>query len=222
MLQCPESTFFIHLQISSRFNMPEEFQPYGFAPKRIDIPPIFHSLLTDGLFQSCVECERPLLADAVSGDNESRLVPYFVDRVFRGTEPIVEYAMCLPCREKMCSELSKESTQRIQAYTEERVVLEDRLAMVGEDDWDDLDKWLGKCLITKEPREGCNEYQVVAACFGDQMIIGPTPYMISGTASREVSKLLSKKTRDRMGDFMNTHFGMPPEFADNPNAPMMF
>lgn len=190
---------------------------HDFNPRQIDIPSIFHSLLTEGLFRNCVECDRQLITN-----DESQLIPYFIDRVFKGTEPIVEYAMCLLCRQKLSSELSKESTQRIEAYIEERVVIEDRIAMAADDDWDDLDKWLGKCMITKESREDCNEYQIVAACFGDQMMIGPTPYLISGTASRDVSKLLSKKTRDRMGDFMNTHFGMPPEFAEDPNAPLIF
>ena len=40
--------------------------------------------------------------------------------------------------------------------------------------------------------------------------------MISDTAVREMEKLLSKKTRERMDDFVDEYFGMPPEFKDLP------
>ena len=185
---------------------------WQFFTRFVPIPPIFHSLLKDGPFTHCLDCNKELIEADES---------YVIERVFRGTEPIVEYAMCFDCREKLCSELSRESLQRIEAHFEERVVLEDRVDLMMRESAEDVGQWIDACLVTKQKRADCQEYQIMAACKGNRLALGPTPFMISGAAAEEVSKLLSKQTRERLGDFTETHFGMPPEFCDSPQ-PVLF
>ena len=49
------------------------------------------------------------------------------------------------------------------------------------------------------------------------------PMMISGLAAEEIQKLMSKQTRDRLGDMVQDFFGMPSEFADGPStSPLIF
>jgi hypothetical protein len=186
---------------------------WPFISKLAPIPPIFHSLLKDGMFTHCLDCDRELLESHTD---------YMIERVFRGTEPIMEYAMCLKCREQLSRELSVESGQRIEAFVQERVVFEDRIEKMWQSEGVDAERWIDECLISKERRSECSEYQIVAACRGANLFVGPLPIMISGKAAREIGKLLSKKTRDRLGEFSSTHFGMPPEFCDNPNTPILF
>ena len=185
---------------------------WRFFTRLVPIPTIFHSLLNDGPFTHCIECNKELIEADES---------YLIERVFRGTEPIMEYAMCFQCREKLSGELSRESLQRIEAHFEERVVLEDRIDLMLKESGEDVSQWIDECLVTKRHRGDCREYQIMAACKGDKLALGPTPFMISGEAADEVGKLLSKQTRERLGEFTETHFGMPPEFCDSPK-PVLF
>ena len=79
--------------------------------RTVPIPPVFHSLETDGPFDACLRCSRPLL------DGE---VAYMIERVFKRDEPIIEYAICMRCAESSSSELSDDSRQAIKIWFQER------------------------------------------------------------------------------------------------------
>lgn len=175
----------------------------------IPIPQSFHSLYHGGLFSKCVDCERDLLADDCW---------YGIERIFRGAEPIVEMAICMDCRQKISQELSRESTLRINAYFEERLDLDARYAMTQQ--WADheISRWLDHCALLKIPASECRDFQIAAICRGPRLNLALLPIMISGVASREMQKLMSQKTRDRLGEMVQDFFGMPSEFADGPES----
>lgn len=175
----------------------------------VPIPTQFHSLYHEGPFTRCIDCDRDLMA----GD-----CFYFIERVFRGSEPVCEMAMCMDCRGAISQDLSVESSQRLQAFVEERFDMEARYEQAIEWPEHDIDRWLDQCVITKEPRAQHRNYQIVGICRGDQMSIDMLPMLISHAAAEEMQKLLSKKTRDRLGQMIDDFFGMPPEFADNPDS----
>ena len=193
------------------------------VPKHCPIPAEFHSLELDGPFQKCLICHTELVSCG----------QYFVERVFRGTEPILEYAICGPCQTEMTSELSRDSLARMEEFfasidTESRVNrLRGLLPATGEyeglDDWDsdskisDVEPWFAECLVTKKKRSQCRGYQLIGSFSGNQLELGHAPFMLSSDVTEELSSLMSKTTRDRMGDFIGTYFGMPPEFQDNPS-----
>ena len=168
----------------------------------------FHSLELDGPFQHCMIC------NAVLADDE---VEYLVERIFRGTEPIVEYAMCTVCQQEMCSELSEESQEQIRQVFE-RVDYEARIDRLRESLGEDsVAPWLDRCILTGKRREECRGYQIIGQFRGAQMCLSITPFMLSDQAVEEIMKVISKKTRDRLEGFMGDHFGMPPEFCEHPD-----
>lgn len=175
----------------------------------IPIPQQFHSLYHEGPFTNCVDCDCNLI-------ESGRL--YGIERVFRGTEPIMEMAICEVCRNKISEELSQESQMRMNAFVEERCDWEKRFEQAQEWDGSEIERWLDHCALLKIPAEECKEYQLAAICRGNLMSIDLLPIMISGAASEEMQKLMSKKTRDRLGEMVGDFFGMPSEFADGPNS----
>ncbi|HBE69224.1 MAG TPA: hypothetical protein DDW52_13835 [Planctomycetaceae bacterium] len=182
-------------------------------PRKIKIPTCFHSLEHEGPFTKCIQCERPL-DDSL----------YFIERAFHGSEPILEMAICEACREKICEELSAESMERIRVYQEERLDVQlriERLAEAEQSDPDDMSPWLSECVFTKKPRSECSRYQIMAACYGNELLADVMPMLVSDDAIEEMQRLMSKQTRDRLGDLVQEHFGQPSEFADGP-APLLF
>ncbi len=179
----------------------------------VSIPRVFQSLEREGPFDKCLLCERNLLVPHSSADAPT----YFVERIFRGSEPIVEYALCLVCDDGVRSELSKESMHRIDVFFQEHVDFERRFRdMQQRPDGDQVEAWLAECIVTKRKVEDCHDRQILAICRGDQLALG-TSMMLSGQAIEMVMPLLSQKTRDWLDEFTSTNFGMPPEFCDAPD-----
>lgn len=182
----------------------------NFVTRRwVPIPQKFHSLYHEGPFTRCVDCNRDLHADDCT---------YSIERVFRGTEPICEMAICLACRDRIVEELSQESLMRINAFVDERFDVDMRYQATQSWAGNDLDKWLDHCALLKIPATECKEYQIAALCRGKLMSIDVLPIMISGQAAEEMQRLMSKKTRDRLGEMVQEFFGMPSEFADGPDS----
>ncbi|MEM8735895.1 MAG: hypothetical protein AAGG44_16825 [Planctomycetota bacterium] len=175
----------------------------------VPIPKQFHSLYHEGPFTRCIDCGRDLM------DPECT---YCIERVFRGTEPICEMAICLDCRAKISEELSKDSMMRIQAYVEERLDFELRYEATTEWEGSQIERWIDHCALLKIPVSECRGYQIAALCKGNMMSIDMLPMMISGTATEEMQRLMSKKTRERLGDMVQDFFGQPSEFADGPES----
>ena len=183
----------------------------------IPIPPIFHQL-HDGPFQRCMICDGEL----IEADRR-----YVVERIFRDSEPILEYALCLDCHGQLAEEISEESMQRLQQYFEENLDLERllrrSLELAGADE---IDPWLDECLLTGQAASECRERQVFAHCQGDQLLLGApnflSPMMLSGSAVEAISDQLSETTRGWMDDFVGEHFGMSPDLIDAPDwTPML-
>lgn len=173
------------------------------------ISPEFHSLYLDGPFQNCIDCNRELLDGGCL---------YWIERIFRGSEPIFEMAICLECRDKITEELSKDSMMRINAYVEERFDPQMRLQTTMQWDASEPSKWLEQCVFTKLPRNECRDFQIAALCHGHSMSIDLMPLGFSGLAAEEIQKLMSKKTRDRLGQMIQDFFGSPSEYADGPES----
>ena len=184
----------------------DDFWPQ--MPNIQQIPSEFHSLELDGPFEKCLLCHRDLFEDECE---------YFVERIFQGTEPIVEYAMCMGCHAQMRSELSVESMQAIDKWLSE-VDHEPRLLhLFRQRQAETIDPWLDRCIITGKRRDDCRNYQIIGMFRGPSLVLGHLPCMISSDALKIVNGLLSKQTRDRMDDFTGENFGMPPEFCEHPD-----
>lgn len=182
---------------------------FGDAPT-VPIPPAFHSLETDGPFDACLRCSRPLL-----GGDEM----YMIERAFKRDEPIIEYAICMKCAGNSTTELSEESRLAIQQWFQQRLDPMARFDLLMDaTEAEDGHPLFGQCAITGLPAGDCEERQIMAMCKGDRMLLNPSsPMMLSAAVMEEIVGILSEKTKGWMQDFVGDNFGMPPEFCDNPD-----
>ena len=171
----------------------------------VPIPKIFHSVYEAGPFSKCIVCTKALLDDETD---------YMVEKIFRGTETIVEYAICSDCAVAMYSELSAESTGRIEQYLSEKINWQSRLEMAMGTHGDDIAQWIDTCLVTGRPRDQLPGYQLCARCRVAKLQRFIFPLMIAGDVSEDIGRLLSKKTRDRMDGFVDEYLGLSPEYRD--------
>ena len=112
--------------------------------------------------------------------------------------------------------------QRVAAHIEERVDVEDRRILLVKESTTDADPWIEKCILTKKLRKECDCYTIYAHCDGSDLLFSYMPYMISGDAMGELSKLLSKKSKESLDDFVEEFLGLPPDLTSDPHSPKVF
>lgn len=187
-------------------------------PVRVPIPDAFHSSETGAPFEECLVCDRPLL------DESSE---YLIEKGFRHyeaydvEETVFGYAMCLECYSTINQSFSTLSKKRCQAFLSEHVDLSTRTATLLEEETVDPSHWLGHCIVHDTPREDLREYQMVAHCHGDSMLLTHLPLMIGGPAVDELAQRLSNETLDELGGFQNEYFGLPPELEQDLRGPIL-
>jgi len=166
---------------------------------------VFYPFLEDEPFQTCTVCARDLLGKG--GD-------YLIEKTFKGTEVVCEYAMCMKCAEEMSTELSAESMLRIRAHMEERVDLLARGKRLTETSPDHVQPWLETCVLTETRQEDADVYHICGHFHGKSLVLSIYPFMICGAAMNQMAVLLSKKTRETLDDFTDKFLGMPPEYKE--------
>jgi hypothetical protein len=177
----------------------------------IDIPPLFFDSDSDRPFEKCLVCGCSLIDSGID---------YMIEKAFRihqsvqSRDLIFEYAICIDCYAVLWSSFSKESISRIEAYFAERVDFESRVRQLRSENDTTVDKWISNCLITGEPVQNLKEFQIVAHCRHDRLVLDIGPYMVSGQVIDEVVALLSNKTLDDMNRFRDSFLGGPPELED--------
>ncbi|RNI26007.1 hypothetical protein [Rufibacter latericius] len=181
-------------------HLSHEFEP---------LPQEFYSQAAGEPFHSCISCHSPLLQDGTNYIVEKSMRVYPQDGV---EEVVFEYAMCLTCAQQLRDELSLESKKNIRAFFAEHVdFVARREALLSLPDPLNLENWLSHCIVTGTPREACTEYQIMAQCDGRDLLYTYMPYLISGEAMEGLQECMSAHTRQVLDDFMDTHFGLPPE-----------
>ncbi|GAA4305239.1 hypothetical protein [Nibribacter koreensis] len=187
----------------------DELPPIQIEHEFEPVPALFQSMGTGQPFQTCLTCDSPLRADGTGYLVEKSIKNYQEANLL---DVIFEYAMCLTCAQKLREELSVDSKTRIEAFFAQHVnLVARREALLSLPNPLHLDNWLSHCLVTGKPREACTEYQIFAQCDGPDLVYGYLPYMISDEALEQMQELISPHTRQILDDFMDTHFGLPPE-----------
>ena len=177
------------------------------------VPPIFQSTESGQPFDRCAACDKYLL------DDDSQYVIEKAFRSYRGfdaRETVFEYALCVDCRDDLMSEFSEESSQRIRAYFESRIDHEARRQRLLTADVTEasLSPWISSCIVSGEPVEDLDEYQVYCECMGPYMLYTYAPFLIGGKVMDEVADLLSNKTLDELNGFADDILGLPPELEE--------
>ena len=179
-------------------------------PIQIDIPKIFYSDTTGSYLERCIGCDERLL----DGDAN-----YLIEKAFKSYQgldsysTIFEYAMCLPCVNRMHQTLSGESRVNIGAYFQKHAHASPRFVSSDQPP-SDIRPWLEHCILTNESASQTSEFQIYGHCQGSRMIIDGYPFMISGKATDDLIGLISAKTLDQLQNFTDQLVGGPSEFAD--------
>lgn len=192
-------------------------------PRRVPLSDVFHASDTGEPFDACLMCERPLL------DPQTEYVIEKACRRFEAydvTETVFEYALCLSCHVEVAASLSDASRQQCETYFTDRVDLRARAsslltraqetAPAGTDNPVDVRPWIDACIAHGTPVRELKEYQILAHCVGNDLVLSHMPLVVGGRAMDELTQLLSQETIDALGGFREEHFGVPPELQSEP------
>jgi hypothetical protein len=178
------------------------------TPPQVPLAPEFYSFATGKPFERCVACNTYLLAPGTQYLIEKAIIRYPNTQV---SDVAFEYAMCLPCAEKMRQSLSADSLTALENHFSRHADFASRQKIMDDPTNTNPQDWIAHCLLTQTPLAEQSEYQLIAHCDGTNLVVGMAPYMISGKAADELSELLSAKTKEILDDFVDDHFGFPPE-----------
>lgn len=187
-------------------------------PVQVPIPQSFYAAGTEAPFEQCLVCNRRLLDESTE---------YLIEKGYRYyddydvTETVFGYALCLDCQATINRSFSTLSKQRCQDYLSERIDLSARAATLLGADSPDLDRWIDHCIVHDTPKEALHEYQILALCHGESMLLTHLPLLIGGPALDELTQRLSNETLDELGGFRNEYFGLPPEMKQDLQGPIL-
>lgn len=187
-------------------------------PKRVPIPSTFYAEDTEAPFEECMACERPLRENSMD---------YIIEKGYRSyaeygvEETIFGYALCLPCHAQITESFSAGSKRRCQSYLNTHIDLEGRTTALLEEDPPDPDRWTEHCIVNETPKDDLQEYQTLAHCRGEDMLLTHLPLMIGGPAVDDLVQRLSNETLDELGGFRREFFDLPPDLKRNPQGPVL-
>ena len=170
-----------------------------------DIPEQFRQSFGDNFFSHCSFCSIELFSEN-SG--------YMINKIYRQNECIYEIAYCLDCSQKMRETYSKESLDQITIFfpTEDELK-ERRMSIILLDKEDKNEKLTQNCVVCKEKKNTLQEgYHEYAYCENAKLGYGIFPYMMCEPCVLLLYKSLSQETLQAYHEFIETHFGLPPEF----------
>lgn len=187
-------------------------------PKRVPIPESFYSIETDEPMSECLVCERSLL----DGSTE-----YLIEKGYRGyeaydvEETVFGYALCMECHRRIRHSFSDLSMHRCQSYLAEHIDVRERTKSLLDKDSPEPSDWMTQCVVHGTPRETLNEYQLLAHCRGDEMLLTHLPMLLGGAAIDDLADCLSQETIDELGGFRDEYFGVPPELQRDIQGPVL-
>jgi len=187
-------------------------------PRRIPIPPTFYAEDTEAPFDECLACERPLRTGSVD---------YIIEKGVRSfddydvEETVFGYALCAHCHSTIGEGFSDGSRRRCRAYLEEHLDLHERATALRSPDSADPAQWTQRCAVHGTPKAELQEYQLLAHCRGDSLLLSHLPILIGGPAVEALVQRLSNETLDELGGFQDEHFGLPPELQRRTQGPVL-
>lgn len=182
----------------------------GLIKEYIEVPPELHSYEMEGKFDHCMVCDKYLLEDGTQYLVEKAIKKYTGTKAF---DVVFEYAICMDCAMRMHKSMSEITLIRLSEYFGKIDFAQRRQLLIDKHGLDSK-PWMSHCIIKGTPVEELSEYQICGLCDGSDLLLAHMPYLISGEALDEISELISAKTREELDDFIDQHFGLPPEIKD--------
>lgn len=194
-------------------------------PVRVAIPESFYSIETGEPHAACLACDRALLDGSTEYLIEKGMRQY---ETYDVQETIFEYAICMDCHTTMRQAFSEHSKRRCEAYLSRHVDLTERTRMLLDAEADapeatapDPTDWTQRCIVHDTPRPELEEYQLMAHCQGNQMLLTHLPLLMGGPALDGLTQCLSNETIDELGGFRDEHLGLPPDLKHDLQGPVV-
>ncbi len=146
---------------------------------------------TDRPFAHCILCEQGLLEIGAS---------WLVNKEFQNDECVVEYAICIPCRDEVGKGIDAESKQAVRHFIADEIDWDSRMKefMMEADVAGRFDACIG-CL---EPREGLGAYGICALYDADgDLTVGALPLLICNTCTARMFSKISDSSRETLQKF---------------------
>ncbi|MFB6099342.1 MAG: hypothetical protein ABEK84_09585 [Salinibacter sp.] len=167
---------------------------------------------------TCLVCDTSLLDGSTEYLIEKGVRQY---EAYDVQENVFEYALCMDCHATMRESFSETSMRRCRAYLAEHVNLARRTERLLGTESPAPGDWVERCIVHDTPREALDEYQVMAHCQGDEMLLTHLPLVMGGEAMDELGQCLSNETIDELGGFRDEHLGLPPELKRDLQGPIV-
>jgi hypothetical protein len=175
-----------------------------------EIPKDFYDFDTNNPISNCISCNKYLL------ENGTR---YMVEKAFqrypkfKTIDTIFEYALCMQCMNNKKDSISKSSARNIENYFMKYAdnFVNNLNLIAQKDENTESSDLLAHCIIKGTDISTVTEYQICGLFNGKQMVLNIFPYAISGLVAEEINELLSVETKEEIDDFIDEHFGFPPE-----------
>ena len=162
-----------------------------------EIPEELHSVERGGPFESCTACAKKL--EGV----------YQIHKAVRGTECVLEMAVCSECMQGLSSEFSEQSTKAIQEFLRDH----GKLGALGSGG--------DGCEFCTRESDALGNYSITGVCW-DAFLILPA-IRVCEPCEESLQEMLSKQTRDIYDDFVRDHLPGVPEGVDlNSPVPAFF
>lgn len=187
-------------------------------PKRVPIPETFYSIETGEPIDSCLMCEKSLLDDGTE---------YLIEKGYRGyeaydvEETVFGYAMCMECHHRVRRSFSDLSMRRCQSYFAGAIDVRRRAKALLDAESVNPSRWTDHCVVHDTPREELDEYQLLAHCQGDELLLTHLPILLGGTAVDDLTDRLSSETIDELGGFRDEYFDAPPDLERDLQGPVL-
>lgn len=162
-------------------------------------PPEFWCFETGEPFRKCSLCGTDLWAEGTN---------YLVEKAFKKSETIFEYAMCFHCYTGIQNSLSKKSRKLVAHYFAEHIDIEERRKLMISKYGRRTKSWISRCMIKGTPISKCDEHQIYGWFIDKDITFAGLPYMLSGAAIDEIIELLSDETLGIMDEMSGKLFGI--------------
>ena len=154
------------------------------------IPREFYSEYEERPFKTCSRC----------GESLASFENYQINKAYRNSECVVEFALCAQCRDKMFEEFSEESKQNLTRHQQDNML--------------DTNGIESCCFCGQSPSEvPMKDYIITALCEGVGLL---DSVMICFPCQEKMLELLSEHTKDVRRRFYEELPGVPPDWEPWP------
>lgn len=150
-------------------------------------------------FTHCLCCKIPLVEIDAS---------WLVNKEIAHGECVLEYAICLPCRDLVTERLSEESKESVRNFLEQEIDWDARMRefMLSHD----LTERFSACIACRTPRAEMKGFGLSASFdSGGSIVEGALPLLICQPCIGRMTASLSEKSREVWRDFLERNFAGP-------------